>query len=481
MPSDARRPEHRRRLELVTFLGLLVVVFVAKFPALDLPYYWDEFGYVTAVNWLSGESLVRALPGFRPADAFWGHPPGLHVMLAVLFKGFGPSRSLAHLLIVGFAFVGVYFTYRLGALIYDRPAGIYAALALFLCPVYFAQSAMFLADIPVAALGVTAVYLSLRGRDVGYLVTASALVLVKETGAAVVAALVLVRLWNERGRLRQARYALLRDAAPLLILGGFLGWQKLVAGEFFFIFAETPFKFIDVGWAIWWRKLCELTLFLFWDQWRFVLSALILVGLVWQQAGRRELLLFALIVVASAYPFVFIYFLRRYLLPALPFFYVAGLGALTTLLPSRRWQVSAVAVMLALSVVSLADRRVRGNGEWDMSYLSVIGTAQSMYRYLGATYPGSRVASAWPDNVNLVQPELGYVDKPMKDVEYRGEPALASFDVLLVSWPSAGYALRQYALGQVAQGTLRLEKRVENEGAFSELYVKASEPTPRRE
>jgi hypothetical protein len=70
MPPDPRRPEHRRRLELAVFLGFLVVVFVAKLPALDLPYYWDEFGYITAAHWLSGESLVRALPGFRPADAF---------------------------------------------------------------------------------------------------------------------------------------------------------------------------------------------------------------------------------------------------------------------------------------------------------------------------------------------------------------------------------------------------------------------------
>jgi hypothetical protein len=156
------------------------------------------------------------------------------------------------------------------------------------------------------------------------------------------------------------------------------------------------------------------------------------------------------------------------------------MGALTVLIPSRRWQLAVVAGILLLSVVSLTDRRLDGNGEWDMSYLTVVRTTHDMYWHLRAHHAAARVLAAFPDGPNLERPYVGYVDKPMRIVHYSGEPALSEFDVLLASWPSGGYALREYAAREVARGVLRLEKRLESDGTFSELYVKTpAAGTPR--
>jgi hypothetical protein len=462
--------------DLVAFLGFLVLVFAAKAPVLGIPYYWDEAGWVGAAHWLAGRNLLRAIPGLRPPDIFWGHPPGLHVLLASLFKLFGESQVVTHLLAVSFAFIGLYFTYRLGSLLYDRGTGAFAALALFLSPVYFAQSAMFLADVPVAALGVATIYFALRNAYVPYLLSATGLVLAKETGVAVVGAYLLFLLVTHRRDPRQAVHELTRYGLPLLVIGGFVAWQKLVTGEFFFILGGMPFDFVEMGWSVWWAKLCLITRWLFWDQLRSIISALIVLGLVLAPGWRRrpELLLVAVIVLVSCYPFVAIFLLRRYLMPALPFLYLLGMGALSVLLQSWRWRVGAASAFVALSIVSVSDLRLAGNGEWTMSYLTVVRTAQAMYGYLHEHHPNARVLAAWPDSVNLTRPYIGYVKSPVATLWFRlrGEPGPGEFDVVLVSSPSAGEGLKAYAARLEASGALRLVKRFETDGITSELYTK---------
>src|SRR2546426_7645158 len=86
-----------RSRHLLIFCFFAVLVFFAKLPILDVPLYWDEMGWASQARWLSGVNLARALPGLRAPDAFWGHPPALHLTLAFLAKIFGYSIVLSHL------------------------------------------------------------------------------------------------------------------------------------------------------------------------------------------------------------------------------------------------------------------------------------------------------------------------------------------------------------------------------------------------
>jgi hypothetical protein len=145
-------------------LSLAALVILLKLPTLARPAYWDEMGWVSQAHWLSERNLLRALPGLRPPWMFWGHPPALHLTLAALWKLLGPSMSVAHLLIAGFAALGVCGTFLLARLLYNEKTAFFSALFLLLSPLYLAQSGMFLADIPVTSLGVLSIYLALRDR-----------------------------------------------------------------------------------------------------------------------------------------------------------------------------------------------------------------------------------------------------------------------------------------------------------------------------
>jgi hypothetical protein len=470
-----RKRGHWRRIppDLAAGVAIIILVFACKASILDAPYYWDEAGWVGAARWLSEQSLLKALPGLRPAAAFWGHPPGLHVLLASLFKLFGDSPVVAHLLAVSFACLGVYFTYRLGSELYDRAAGACAALALFFSPVYFAQSGMFLADLPVAAVGVAAIHFALRKAYAAYLLSAIPLVLIKETGAAVVASLLLFLLVTNRRQPRQAIREVMRYGVPLAVIGGFVLWQKLVAGQFFFIYGQ-PFQLIDMG-ARWWSKAWRIARFVFGEQLRFLLSLLILVaiGVATRWRRRPELLLFGTIFVAACAPFAFIYYLRRYLIPALPFFYILGMGALAALIRRPAARLAAAAALIALSLGSLSESPLRGNAEWNMAYLDVVRTAQAMYAYVQERHPNARVLAVWPDSLNLQRPYIGYVKRPANVVRYTERTQLRDFDVLLLSAPSnSDQGFAAYAARHVSSGALQLVKRVEKNGIISELYAK---------
>src|SRR5262249_47698828 len=130
--------------------------------------------------------------------------------------------------------LGVCFTYLLGSLLYGRTAGLCACLFLFFNGIYFAQSAMFLPDVPVAAVGVTTVYFVQRGRYRSYLAAALALVLLKETAMAIVFAVVVYVFVRECHRsIKDALKTAARYAVPLLFIGSYYTYKRIVTGTFF--------------------------------------------------------------------------------------------------------------------------------------------------------------------------------------------------------------------------------------------------------
>lgn len=144
---------------LAIFFLFLAIVLSSKLGVLNTPYYWDEITWIRGSHWFYEEGLLRFVPGLYPSNLFMGHPPLLCLGLAFLYKIFRESIFLSHLYIVSFSFLGVYFTYLLASYLFGRFTGIIFALLLFSSSIYFAQSGMFLGDLPITALGVMTVYL----------------------------------------------------------------------------------------------------------------------------------------------------------------------------------------------------------------------------------------------------------------------------------------------------------------------------------
>ena len=297
---------------LIIFIVFLLIVFLSKLNILDTPYYWDETGWIRGANWLSDKNLLKAIPGFHPAPTFLGHPPGLHVSMAFLFKVFGESIWLSHFFIVCFAFIGIYFTYLLGSYLFGRLTGIFSALFLFFTPIYFAQSGMYLGDIPVTAFGVMSIYFGLKKKYIPYLIASIYLVFLKETGIAIILSFLLYLFITERKNIKNAFAQILKYSIPLWLIAAFLILQKLTTGKFIGIYA---FEF-----DIYKHTLDEFLLdfisilkWIFIFQYRYILSILIILNLIIYPKSfyKKEFLLFIFIFVLAAMPFSYFILLPR--------------------------------------------------------------------------------------------------------------------------------------------------------------------------
>ncbi|MFA5146971.1 MAG: glycosyltransferase family 39 protein [Candidatus Omnitrophota bacterium] len=461
--------EYRKDLGLyhkILFASFAVLVFAAKFGVLNTPFHWDEIGWVNAAHWFSENGLYRSMPGLYPKGLIFGHPPLLSLTAAALYKVFGESVWLTHLSILPFSFIGMLFTYLIGEHFYGRRTGILAALFLFFSPVYFAQSGMFLGDLPVAALGAASVYFMLKKRYGYYLAASLPMVLIKETGITIVIAILAYMLLAERKKAKAILPEILKYGVPLLVIAIFFVIQKAAAGRPFFIVWDK-FKFFVFGLRNI-KLFFMITEWIFFSQLRFVFTILICLNLFLHDGSerRKELLLFSLIILFSGYSFSFLFFLPRYLMSVLPFISIMGAWSFTELVRTRALRDIAGAAMVIMLALSMDKAEDPGTGECTMKYLDIVNVQKAISRFIEEGFPGSAVLTAWPQAEELSNPYLGYVDKPVKTVRSAGQDG---FDLILYSAPSSDgkAALRKYALKNGFSLIRRLEGRG---GIVAELY-----------
>src|SRR5208283_5961407 len=224
-------PKALRNYDLLAGLLLFVAIAISKANTIALPYYWDEYVYISPANWLYNGSLMRAFPGLHPPTIFFGHPFALYVALALVWKVFTESIIVSHIFILCISFLGVYYTYLLGIQLHNRTVGFIAALLLLFSPLYFAQSGMVNGDVAITSLSVITIYYFLRRRYIPYLVSGILLVLTKESAIACIAALLLYLYFEERKRPSVSR-ELAKYSVPLIIILVFFLAQKLTTGMF---------------------------------------------------------------------------------------------------------------------------------------------------------------------------------------------------------------------------------------------------------
>lgn len=429
---------------------LLVVALLVKLPTLGTAAFWDEMAFVSQAGWLADAGLLKAIPGLRPDAQFFGHPPGLYFAAAVLFKVFGRSVEVAHVLIAVLGAMGACATYALVRLSYDAKAAWLAALLLLFSPAWFSSAGLFLADLPVAALGVLSAVFVLRGRLLPYVVAASCMVLVKETAVALVAAMfafrVLARLPVTRTTLKDE----LPYAAPLLVFAAFILVQKVATGRFFYIYEFETDPLFNVGFGSSLGQAARITHWIFVAQFRWLLTGAIVLDLLTSREARRrrELLLFALVATASGYAFSVIFYMPRYVLPVLPFFYSLGAVSLMALSRTPLRQLATGVTAVALTLWSLARDPLRGHGEDNLQYLGIVRMHQAAAREVETRYAEAPIVSAWPTAAELSEPLLGYVRAPLRVKWFSGAGDLAEADIAVVAHPANPGAAQFEALLQ---------------------------------
>lgn len=427
---------------------LAALALLVKVPTLGTPAFWDEMAWLLQAGWLADNGLFRVVPGLRPDAQFFGHPPGLHFAAAVLFTFFGRSIAVAHVLIACLGAAGVCATYALVRASRDARTALLAALLLLFSPAWFSQAGLFLADLPVAALGVTCAVFVVRGRALAFFIAASCMVLIKETAVALVVALIAYRMLTRLPLTRATFKDVLPYAAPLLVFGAFIMVQKVVTGHFFYIYEYETDALFDVGIRSSLEQAAKITRWLFLAQFRWVLTGAIVLDLLVNPEARRrrELLLLALVAVACGYAFSVLYYMPRYVLPVLPFFHAIGAVSLMSLARTPARQLATGAVAMALTLFSLAFDRVRGNGEDNLDYVTIARMHKATADEAATRYADARILSAWPTAWQLKDPLLGYVSAPLRVKWFTGPADLAEADVVVVADPANPDANRLEAL-----------------------------------
>jgi 4-amino-4-deoxy-L-arabinose transferase-like glycosyltransferase len=450
-------------IDVMVLVGSILVVLAFKATVLHLPYHWDEIAYINSAHWLAEEGLMHTFPGQHPPQAFWGHPPGLFIFIAALYRVFGYSIWISHLLIVCFAALGMFFTYRLTAMLTDRWTGILAALFLFVTPIYFAQSPMVLLDIPVAAVGVMCTCFALQRRWVAYGAAALLLVLLKETALAFVVPVLIYVLWVQKQD-PPCRVRLVACVLPLLTMTLFFGLQKAATGHFVtnrYFEDHALFSLSPANVVISFVKVCG---WIGGAQLRWAAAGIIVAALVFRfhVFWRKEFFLFLLIGGCFVSAFSVIYVLPRYLMPTLPLLFVVAACGIHSLFGKTRFRMLMGILVLALFTTGLNDSSVgRDSYSEDMQYVDVVQTQMEAAKYIEQHLPNRTVFARWPMSEALTKPILGSVQRPLKLVKH---PSEAEIMVTTHVPTSAGRQLKQKEYV--------LLKGFERDGKFVHLYIR---------
>ena len=405
---------------LIAIVAATLWVCIVRPGPLSLPYFWDEADvYVPGALWLA-ENGLDFRPGVFPDDWSRGHPPLLYFVSGLFFQIFGPAPIVGHLLVLPFAIVALVCTWLLGNDLFGRHVGAVAALLLGSTPLFMTMANMLLPEMFLTGVTALAMLLFARGHLVGAALCGCALVLIKETGVFVPAALTGAVLWQawRDGALAQRRTwtdaALL--ATPVAVLIGFFVWQNALAG--YYVFPHHAGMLRD-------RTLDPLTvvpsLFLWHGRGLLTVGALVGGWLLWKNprtdrppVDRRTVAALVLLVVANAIFFAKMFWLERYVLPAHPGLVILAVGLIERGLPLRFLMVLPIAVGIGLN--GLTTTPGANESELTFAYADVIES----HRQAFAAIPSDAVVlTTWPMTEELRRPEIGFVEQPIEVVHAR--------------------------------------------------------------
>ena len=376
------------------------------------------------------------------------HPVGVEVYLALCYKLFGFSAPVTRAAMLALAACGLLLTFLLAIELSKGTEGAPAFLPpvlLLISPLFFTQSMLAQLDMPAMVFTVAALWLFVK-QEYKWAVTACAgLVLVKETGIVVplvfAGALVLQKDWK-----RAAWFAI-----PAAALGA---WLILLHAKTGYWLGDAEFGRYNVSYALDPARmviaLARRVFYLFIAEMRWVGTAVVVATVATCRAFHTR----AWGVTAGVFGATTITVsvlggaeLERYVLPVLPFFYIAVSVGLTSL--KKPIVIAATAAML----LGLAWC-IRWNPPYpfpfenNYSMVDFINLQQAAAAYAERNLQGRKIATAWPYTAGLRNPDLGYVGHGMQalethDLHFASLKALpaVSYDTLITytrEWDPAG-------------------------------------------
>jgi len=131
----------------------------------------------------------------NPFVLFEGYkPPMLFLFTALVFRFFSPSLIIGGIISAMSASLALWFTYRLGSVLFSKKAGVAATLMLGVLPLFLSHSLQFTDAIFVTPMLLAGMYYVYKNNKIGYVVSMTLAVLTRETSVFLPILLILFEL-----------------------------------------------------------------------------------------------------------------------------------------------------------------------------------------------------------------------------------------------------------------------------------------------
>jgi hypothetical protein len=436
------------------FAIIFTIIFVAHFPLLRLPYFWDEAGhYIPAARdlWLTGSLIPRS----TPSNA---HPPLVMAYLALWWKivGYSPFVTrTAMLAVAAFALTGLF---RLAQRIANLEVAIAATACTAIYPIFFSQSSMAHVDLTAAAFIFWGLLAYVNQERTMAALWFSLAALAKETAIIIPVALF---GWESIGpRLTKycARNSKKKSAFLLIPIFPLALWYVYHYARTGYVFGNPEFFRYNVQGTLHPLRIVLALLMRIWQTFGYMSLYLLTAAAVlamWRPARTKsratpaqrpriaieiQLAFLAITVVYMlAMAVIGGAVLARYMLPILPLVILVWISTLWRRV--EMWKVVVIIVGATFAVNLFVNPPYGFSIEDNLAYRDYIQLHQNAEGFLEARYPMARVLTAWPANDEITRPSLGYVTHPMRVVRIEDFTAdelmsaadlRSNFDVALV-------------------------------------------------
>ncbi len=267
----------------------------------------------------------------------------------------------------------------------------------------------------------------------------------------------LVRFFKkEEKKIKQTLKELALYSSPILLLVLWFSWHKIATGWMFTVPGQEGR--LGSSWEIFFLKLKAISDFLFLGQGRFIISFSIIVFLFFiffrkkakKALGQESVILLFLIIVFTPLAFSGLEFLHRYIVFALPFFYIFFCYLAASVFFKNPAYSVFVALLILLPTFYFNWNSHRQIKNWyfppleeNLEYLDIIKVGKFTSKFLEKYYPDAQIYTEFPTNYMLSESWQHYVKKPLNVRNCKDYKKNDKADIVVFHYftPNQGYCL----------------------------------------
>lgn len=425
----------RKNWQLIFIISLFLWI---RIPFIRLPLHNDELSQMTGV-----ERIVNN--NFSPFVEWWGyHPPLIFELVAIGTRISSNWILVSRLTVALFGMLTLLATYILGSTLYNKQVGFISTILLFFLPIFQAQSSLFNLAVPFTFFFLLTLLLYKKEKWSGYILSASLLILTKETGALVILLLSIFDLIVQfNRRIKKVIKRLVVINIPQLIFVFWVILNKIHLGWYIWPFFTSflgegkPYRSVN--------SFKEILKVNFVDVGIWILFIGILTGLLVlaykksfkKNIFNKEIIFSIFLAITICIFFYFTIYLPRYTLFTLPPLIIV-LGAVIYEMQKANKVTGIVMFAIVISVFflnwfHLTNKKITWAGEKNFGFVNIIHNHQETIQWIQNNSITSQIATHYPLDAALTWSLAGYVsEEEEREITKLETESLENFKGVLV-------------------------------------------------